>query len=319
MDRVVFKNECLRSPRLTTLFGNFSKIASGEVGFPKKKFPIPNDEYIKSDQRLANFFACHKKMWGRFDPHFFASIPCMLEEECRIGASLLSYGLRYTSSVMNVYTIGTAEATMARTLGVLGNGRVRTLSCSPNIENRESFFSHGTPIHSFFHLGGFFEIDEKYIENSPQFVGGFDVVIEDTTFQMYGPNRKEQIGYVSRVLKDDGILMLIEKMRDDDMGAYQQKERIKDRFKAQHFTDDQIEDKREILTVMEKNQVTLNDTICSMLSIFKYTMVFWNSCNFYGVAGSNSKSSLMRFIASMPPPYCPAEYCHMQLPVYFNN
>lgn len=44
---------------------------------------------------------------------------------------------------LHFYSMGSAEGTMSRVVAELGEGRVKTLACSPNIENGQSFLSHG--------------------------------------------------------------------------------------------------------------------------------------------------------------------------------
>lgn len=297
-----FKNECKNSPRMTTLFKEFSNIASGN--FKPTIIPTANKEYIKKYSKIQKFEKVHSTIWGNFDAHFFASIPFILEEELRLGSTILNY---YKSKGIDkefrIYTMGTAEATMARTIGLLGNGNIKTLSCSPNKENKDSFLSHGIPLNSFFHLGAFSDIDTDYIQKSQFFQSGFDLLIEDTTFQMYSPHRIKQIKFSSMILKEDGIFISINKMLDVNMKEYYRKEKIKDNFKKKYFSEYQIKEKNTILNMMEKNQVTLEETINALHFTFQYVVIYWNSTNFYSLASSNSKENLDLFINLMPRQY----------------
>jgi len=297
-----FKNECQYSPRMTTLFKEFSNIASGNSQ-PKIK-PTPNQEYLNKYLAIKKFNQTHTHLWGKFDSHFFASIPYVLEEELRLGSTILEYWKKKgTDKEFNLYTMGTAEATMARSIGLLGNGKIKTLSCNPNKENKISFLSHGIPLNSFFHLGSFSDIDVNYIRKSKIFNNGFDLIVEDTTFQMYSPYRAKQIKFSSMILKEDGIFISINKMLDIDMEKYYKREEIKDDFKKKHFSQNQIKAKNTILNIMEKNQVTLKETISALHLTFQYVVVYWNSTNFYSLASSNSKENLDLFVSLMPKQY----------------
>ena len=310
-----FKDECKSSPRMTTLFKEFSKIASGN--FKPTITPTANKEYIKKYSKIQKFEKVHSTIWGKFDAHFFASIPFILEEELRLGSTILNYWtLKKQNKEFRIYTMGTAEATMARSIGLLGNGNIKTLSCSPNKENKDSFLSHGIPLNSFFHVGTFADIDIKYIKRSQFFKNGFDIIIEDTTFQMYSPHRVKQIKFSSMTLKENGIFISINKMLDVNMKEYYRKEKIKDDFKKKYFSEYQIKEKNTILNMMEKNQVTLAETISALHLTFKYVVVYWNSTNFYSLASSNSKENLDLFISVMPEQYLDETVKKLQKPVY---
>jgi hypothetical protein len=300
-----FKNECLNSPRMTTLFNEFSNIASGN--FQPNIKPIANKEFLKKHFKITEFQKVHTRLWGKFDSHFFASIPYILEEELRLGSTIVNYcNIKGKNKELKLYTMGTAEATMARSIGLLGNGRIKTLSCSPNKENKISFLSHGIPLNSFFHLGTFSDIDVNYINKSKVFNNGFDLLVEDTTFQMYSPYRAKQIKFSSMILKEDGIFISINKMLNLDIEKYYKREEIKDDFKKKHFSQNQIKAKNTILNTMEKNQVTLKETISALHLTFQYVVVYWNSTNFYSLASSNSKKNLDLFISLMPEQYLDA-------------
>ena len=315
-----FKDECQHSPRMTTLFKEFSNIASGN--FQPNIKPQANKKYLNENTKIANFEKIHKKLWGKFDSHFFASIPYVLEEELRLGSTILNYWKnKGKEEKFRIYTMGTAEGTMARSIGLLGSGKIKTLSCSPNYENKISFFSHGIPLNSFFHVGTFSDIDIDYIKNSNFFSNGFDILIEDTTFQMYSPNRVKQIEFSSMTLKNDGIFISINKMLNVNMEEYYQKEKIKDEFKRNHFSQNQIKAKNTILNMMEQNQVTLEETISALHKTFKYVVVYWNSTNFYSLASSNSKKNLNLFINLMPKQYFGNDisYYEQQLPKFYER
>ncbi|MDP3982979.1 MAG: hypothetical protein Q8Q65_02800, partial [bacterium] len=68
----------------------FSSIASGSVGKPIKNIQ-PDKKLFHRDLDLIHFSTCHYKLQGTFDRHYWASIPYVFEQECRLGAGLLKY------------------------------------------------------------------------------------------------------------------------------------------------------------------------------------------------------------------------------------
>lgn len=56
--------------------------------------------------------------------------------------------LRKRDGTQYLYVLGAAEGTMARTIGNLSNGKIKTLSCSPTKANQDNFLdmvSHYIP------------------------------------------------------------------------------------------------------------------------------------------------------------------------------
>lgn len=315
-----FLAECENAPRLNEMFAFFSETAAGKAGMPAKR-PIPDVRLLQHDQRLLSFGTEHEKSWGRFDPHYFSSIPYRLEEEIRLGAALLDYGTRKggAGAPVGYYVLGAAEGTMARVLGTMAAGSILTLSCSPNKENEESFHTHGKPEFSSFFLGPFHRLTMEFMETDPilkQLPGGFDIIVEDTTFQMYSPNRSAQIGFVKSFLKDDGIFIFNEKFRHPDEQQYAHRELQKDfGYKARFFSAEEVARKnRLILKRMNENEVTLAEMAAAIREHFNHAAITWNSGNFYTLAASNDLWNLKSFAGSLCEPCIPFEYCYEDLP-----
>ncbi|MFC3323564.1 hypothetical protein [Mesorhizobium cantuariense] len=169
---------------------------------------------------------------------------------------------RHRDAPLALYSLGTAEGTMARTLSELSEGQIRTLSCSPNPENYKCFMSYGEPPHADFFVGPFHKLTRDVLGSDPRlanFAQGFDIILEDTTFQMYSPNRSGQIAFVTQHLKADGIFVFVEKFRAAEETDYRRREYQKDfGFKARYFPPDEIEKKQTlVLNTMFGNEVTL--------------------------------------------------------------
>lgn len=226
--------------------------------------------------------------------------------------AILRYADLNTGDI-SLYSLGTAEGTMARTLSELSHGRIKSLSCSPNEENYKCFMAYGEPPHAHFFQGPFHRLTREYlgsVEKLEQFAAGFDFILEDTTFQMYSANRGSQIEFVARHLKSDGIFLFLEKFRATDQSDYEGREFQKDfGFKTRYFGVEDIKRKREqVLSTMNTCEVTLPQMATAVYADFKHCAVTWNSGNFYGLAASNSKENLQRYLSQMVHPAIPKEY-----------
>lgn len=308
-----FLIECDQAPRLTKLADFFAGAAAGKSGMPLQK-PVVDMRLLPSDKRMQSLVELHARRQGHFDQHYHSSIPYRLEEECRMAYALLQFAQATTKGI-SIYSLGTAEGTMARTLCELGEGHITSLSCSPNKENYECFKAFGEPPFAEFFLGPFHHLTKDYLQNSERlqsFAKGFDFILEDTTFQMYSANRLQQIGFVAQHLKDDGILLLVEKFRAAEPADYFAREVQKDfGFKARYFSHDEIQKKAaHVLKTMHESEVTLSDMASAIHAHFKYCVVTWNSGNFYGLAASNCNINLGRYLSCLVGPAIPREYTY---------
>src|SRR5688572_8224439 len=82
------------APRLTCLAAFFETTASGQGGAPDLAQPQLDMSLLDFDLEVSVFSDTHRRLWGPFDSHYFASIPYRLEEECRLGAAILSFASR---------------------------------------------------------------------------------------------------------------------------------------------------------------------------------------------------------------------------------
>jgi len=308
------------APRLTTLAPKFADIASGATGQPRKRVQL-DPVLLGHDAEALAFAAAHRERVSPFNAHYVASVPYSLEEQCRFGAALWRYGLEleqlYGRSA-SVYTLGDAAGVTARALTHVANGSIRTLTCSPTKENREQFFARGTPQGAFFFLGPFFNVTPTTLIETgiTGFEQKFDVVVEDTTFQMYDPERYEPIALARRNLRDDGIFVVIEKIRHEDPQEYLYRERQKDdEFKARYFDTSQISEKRStILGHMQTMEASLGELTHALHQHFAAAAITWNSGNFYTIVASNTVANLISFVRALLPPAIPGAFCYETLP-----
>ena len=313
------------APRLTSFAAFFELTARGEANQPDLGHPEPDMGLLAFDLDCMTFWDTHRRLWGNFDYHYFASIPYRLEEEMRLGTAILAFGLQAwgrRQRAATVYTLGAGAGTLARALARTGDGRFKTLCCSPTDGNRTSFFARRGSEDAHFHHGPFFELDEaRYAadENLAPFRDGYDVLLEDTTFQMYGRNRQDQLAVIAPRIRPEGLLVQVQKISHPDIDTYLRREDQKDeQFKSRYFSTAQIAaKKRDVLDVMTTFQVDLKASLAALDSHFGYSAVTWNSGNFYTIVSSNSLPALRTFLSSMLKPAIPPDYCYEALPQIF--
>lgn len=308
-----FLTECDLGPRINELNSFFAATAAGSSGVPVRR-PVADTRLLPCEDLLRAMVKLHAARQGFFDQHYHASIPYRLEEECRMAYAVLNYA-RQRQSAISLYSLGTAEGTMARTLSELANGQIQSLSCSPNPENYRCFLGYGEPPHAEFFVGPFHQLTKDVLVSNSRlakFASGFDLIFEDTTFQMYSPNRVKQIEYVAQHLKADGIFVFVEKFRARDAQDYQRREEQKDfGFKARYFSQDAIQKKKaDVLGTMHSNEVTLSQMRDAIDAQFRHCVMTWNSGNFYSLAASNARENLNLYLSHMAPAAIPHEYVY---------
>ncbi|MFM5946468.1 MAG: hypothetical protein ACKO9G_24440, partial [Dolichospermum sp.] len=102
------------------------------------------------------------------------------------------------------------------------------------------------------------------------FTDGFDVVYENATFQFYDKDRFEQIAHLKEVMKDDGILICLEKLHQIDTVEYEKREQVKDeKYKSLYFSANEIMWKRTVvLAGMQELQVDYETLISALKQHF---------------------------------------------------
>ncbi|WP_140427034.1 hypothetical protein [Ensifer aridi] len=113
-----FFRDCDEGLRMNEM-AESSDSAAGRSGVPIK-VPTADRCFFQGDAALEIFMRAHLKIWARFDPHYFSSIPYRLEEDMRQGDALLRYAVANDGSPIRFYNLGAAESTLARTLAELG-------------------------------------------------------------------------------------------------------------------------------------------------------------------------------------------------------
>ncbi|MEM8637909.1 MAG: hypothetical protein AAGG51_03690 [Cyanobacteria bacterium P01_G01_bin.54] len=322
-DYAKIRADLLKGPRLNSLLPHFENIATGHSQAPQKEVVAAPDFLSSQSTAYQDYHHIFQRNIGQFYKHLCASIPFFVEEQCRLGLALhklAQHQAKSEQSPFTYYETSSADGTNARALAEYAEGRIRTLTDSPNLANRENFYRLCQHHYSELYLGSFADITPEYLASRadrPYFQSGFDAIFENTTFQMYGPQRKNQIAHVKRVLKVDGIIIFCEKMMHPSRQEYERREEIKNNhFKAHYFTPDEITQKRsQILEEMEQCQVVLEELTAAIQYHFKYAHMIWNSTNFYDIVASDDYDNLQTFLSFLGDSYIPKPFLCEENPV----
>lgn len=310
------QREFLDGPRLNSLMPYFEKIANGSYQSPIAAVE-PLAEFLENEKN-KEFCQAFLANIGTFFKHAVASIPFVLEEHCRISVAIIEMAKleNQKSEAKQPFTyheISAGDGTIGRTIGELSKGLIQTLTDTPNSSNLESFNGLCTHNNSTIYIGPFANITPESIPETKEltrFKDGFDVILEPMAFQMYGQNRKEQIAFVRRNLKEDGLFILMEKLAQSDPQEYKKREILKDSsFKNKYFSQSQIIQKEsDILHEMRKGQVTFDELTDAIKVNFQHAWMIWNSTNFYGFVASDDIQQLEKFTSLLGSPHVPEEY-----------
>lgn len=307
--------------RLGSALESFGRLATGAEGAPRR--PARADpEILGQDRRCLDYADVRARNAGPFNEHFVASLPYSIEEQCRMGSALLDHGLALAGrrgGHADFYFLGDGPGLTGRTVAECSAGRIRTLTCSPNSENRVEFDRRRADEAHFFH-GSFLDVSPATLaerDGLAGFAGGFDLIFEDTTFQMYGKERREPILLARRNLRPGGIFLFLEKFAHEDSQEFLRRERQKDEgFKARFFDAEQIVQKRtRIVQGMDSQLVTLEEMGAVLSQLFSHAVVIWNSGNFHTIAASDSPDALNELVGRLVPPAIPATFQYVELPL----
>lgn len=243
---------------------------------------------------------------GDFNQHIFTSIPTFYETQIVKAVALNNMLQNFDKEKkITVLDIGATEGTWSKLLGSLNeNLQVDVLEPNPaaedifnqtdqvdNVRFQKNAFSYLPEDQGKFFLeeGGKRNIRFINFGAGEDVQIKYDVVHESMTFQFIDSNREAQINFIAdNVVNDNGFLILEEKFSSDDV-VYQSNEELKNNFKKQYYTDEQINTKQhEVITSMGKNQVAVRDMENILNNKFKYVQQYWDAGNFKGYIASNN-------------------------------
>lgn len=311
-----YRQKSYQGPRMTALFKYFGEIASGKLQPPQKSVEV-SFEFLSQDRELLKYHQLFQQNMGYFYHHYCTSVPFVTEELYRLGLAICRLA-EYLSKDQDRYftcfnTTGEDDA-QGITMAKYSNGLIRTLTNSPNIESQINFYQSCNPEYSKFYLGSFVDITPEYIASQPDleiYKDGFDFIHASITFQVYSSNRVEQIGYIKRLLKKDGLMIIMEKLKHPNPKTYEKFEKIKDeQFKSHYYLSEEIEWKEStfLQQCINVGQVDFNTCVTAIKKYFKYVYLIWNSGNFYEFVASNNKVIIDKFISLLVVPYIPSQF-----------
>ncbi|MET0404134.1 MAG: hypothetical protein ABW123_17105 [Cystobacter sp.] len=315
-------DEYLASSAMVRLADHFHALATGQTQVPRQ----PVTTRMRSLISDADVLAYHDLFAGKTGPlysHFLASVPCILEELSHVGVALTRLSEERAKGSARTFTFYEADAfdgSNGRTLASFARGRIKTFTNSPNKANEEHFHKFADPRLSKFYAGSFLHVDAALLSSRPEyaeFAQGFDYIYETAAFQFYEKDRDNQIGQLAKLLKDDGLLFLLEKLNHPDPEEYERRERAKDeKHKSLYFTREEIEwKKQQMLAQMHNGQVDFETLAASLSRHFKHVYLIWNGTNFHEFVASNDREVIERFIALLGQPYIPEDFCFVEKPV----
>lgn len=203
-----------------------------------------------------------------------------------------------------IYDIGGSEGGFVKAITQSSNGSIKSINLDVN-DSMEAVHN-ATPVEgSTFIKEAFYEeyTDEDtgvtYKRHVPQQKA--DVVHESMVFQFISPERGQFIKEVrDNYLKEDGILLLEEKLVPETQEEWLKNEELKDSYKREFYSQAEITEKQEeILTGMLKNQTKVSDLLNELNRNFDYVGQYWEAGNFKGFIATNSKQRYEEFLSEL--------------------
>lgn len=297
--------QCYQSPRLTRVFQHFGDIGAGKIQVPTKLVEV-DKQFLHQDPELLAYHQLFQQNMGHFYKHYCTSVPFILEELYRLGLAisrLAKYLSRDEHDYFCLYNTTGEGDVNGITMAKYSQGLIRTFTNNPNIEGQNNFERFCNSEYSKFHLGSYIEITLEYLASRPDlelYREGFNCIYASITFQVYGSNRFEQISYMKRLLKNDGLMIIHEKLKHPNSEEYQKYEEIKDKdFKCHYYSKEEIDWKKSTLLqeCIQYGQIDFDTCISAIKGHFKYVYLIWNSGNFYEFAASNNQEVISKFIS----------------------
>ena len=272
----------------------FSSVVTGMAG--KSDTGVPYETVIQGREDLGEFAQEYADHRGNFDDHIAFSIPGFKEVQMAVGNAVVNtYG---EDAVL--LDIGASEGSFGKSITALGGPQ--TVSFDPNPDMKAAFDSNPVP-GATYELAAFSSAQDQGVELWDEagvpIVGftptqQFDVVHEAMVFQFIENDRPSQISRMKEMMKDDGVLIIEEKFKNDQ---WVENEARKDEVKRKYFQPkDMTEKAKAVLEGMNEN-MTSDVAIEELLgNQFKHVVQFWDSGNFKGYMASDSQDRLATMV-----------------------
>ena len=244
--------------------------------------------------QMTQFEAERQNHAGNFDSHIETSIPGYRELMTRKGVAI--HNAFPGASVLDLMG---SEGSWGKTLSTLGHP---TTTLDANTEMNNLFKSKsqvpGAELESTAFGEPFTDSDgRKWPAHVPSKL--YDIVNESMGFQFVSANRAGQIALAKQSLKPNGLMLIDEKMHNDD---YERNEQTKDDWKAQFYTPEQLAEKQNIVNVqgepaegMMANMAHKDEVERILGGLFTHVTPYWQSGNFFGYAASDDPKAISAF------------------------
>jgi hypothetical protein len=155
--------EYLRQSAMVRMAEYFNDLATGQTQVPRQSVKTRIREQI-TDPQVLNYHDLMVEKTGPLFTHFLASVPCILEEMSRIGVALdrfVQFQAQTIKQVFTFYEVDAFDGSNGRTLANYSQGRIKTLTSSPNKANEQHFNRFADHKLSQFVSKSFLSVDRK--------------------------------------------------------------------------------------------------------------------------------------------------------------
>lgn len=242
---------------------------------------------------FSDFFSGQTTSDAGFTQHIHHSIPSYAEMEKESADAIVAI---FNDAL--VLDIGSSEGTWGKYISRQSGGNIKTHNLDPNEDMKDTF--EQDPVDGAIHLVRSFGEDYGDIPAyNPQ--DAYDVVRESMTFQFISTDRESQYRQAKEALKSDGFFITNSKVFQLDDDEYKKYEALKDEYKRENFTDQEIETKaKEVLPNMSKYMVDIITTMQALEQHFRFVVQYWVSGNFTGFVAGDDKTIIDQFLDQMP-------------------
>lgn len=294
----------------------FADVTSGKSDKYKPSGLDNYDPAIKLGNDAAAFRMLRDHYSGSFDNHIKTSIPGFDETQNAVGSALLK---TYGKNGGDILDIGSSEGALIKALSDASEGRIRTTGIDPNPDMLRTYRDKPQAKGSQSILSAFGSADDAgkvaWEEADGTAIPYFnpqgeqyDAAHEAMVFQFISNARRAQAERTKQLLKPKGLAIFEEKF-GGPKEAFDANEALKDKYKGQYYTPEQLEIKRkEVLNTgndavegMTDLQVSQAEMEAILKDTFKNRAQFWDSGNFKGYVGSDDKRALEDFLNNLQP------------------
>lgn len=247
------------------------------------------------------------KYGSNFQKHIFTSIPGFIDARLRLLKGLTDPKLFPEGEEVHFLDLGSSEGYYPKAWTELAqkNGiDASSVAMDPSPTFQKSFERLPQVKNAEFSLSAFGQGFEDPVSGKqiPAFEPGekkFNIVHEGMTFQFFTADRAENFDRVKALMTPDGVFTVLEKVKNPDYAA---REVLKDQFKSQFYSQDQLAAKsKEVLKKSDEQavgmlsyQVPRLDLEKALTDRWKHVVQIWSSGNFAGYIASDDLGVVKR-------------------------